>query len=112
MISVINFPPENRYLLDGNNTPITVTSDNVNGYFRAKIYIDDVLFDEQGWSRKAQRFLRGFPVFHKQGLNAPVSLNEKVSHSRRSCCQVCHTAQVEGTCLVCFFNFFPTGFIL
>ena len=52
MIQVINFPPENRYLLDGNNTQITVTSDNATGYFRAKIYIDDVLFDEQGWSRK------------------------------------------------------------
>lgn len=52
MIQVINFPPENRYLLDGNNTQITVTSDNANGYFRAKIYIDDALFDEQGWSRK------------------------------------------------------------
>jgi hypothetical protein len=52
MIQVINFPPENRYLLDGNNTVITVTSDNADGYFRAKIYIDDALFDEQGWSRK------------------------------------------------------------
>jgi len=52
MIQVINFPLENRYLLDGNNTVITVSSDNQNGYFRAKIYIDDILFDEQGWSRK------------------------------------------------------------
>jgi hypothetical protein len=52
MIQVINFPQENRYLLDGNNTVITVTSDNADGYFRAKIYIDDALFDEQGWSRK------------------------------------------------------------
>ena len=52
MIQVINFPPANRYLLDGNNTQITVTSDNADGYFRAKIYIDDALFDEQGWSRK------------------------------------------------------------
>lgn len=52
MIQVINFPPENRYLLDGNNTQITVTSDNADGYFRAKIYIDNALFDEQGWSRK------------------------------------------------------------
>lgn len=52
MIQVINFPPANRCLLDGNNTQITVTSDNADGYFRAKIYIDDALFDEQGWSRK------------------------------------------------------------
>lgn len=53
MIQVLNYPPENRYLLDGNNTQLTVTSSNgVGYYFRAKIYIDDVLFDEQGWSRK------------------------------------------------------------
>lgn len=53
MIQVTNNPAENRVLLDGNQTQITVTSTNGNGhYFRAKIYIDDVLFDEQGWSRK------------------------------------------------------------
>lgn len=53
MITVVNFPPENRVLLDGNNTPITVTSTNGFGfYFRASIFIDDQLFDEQGWSRK------------------------------------------------------------
>lgn len=53
MIQVLNYPAANRYLLDGNNTQITVTSSNGAGYyFRAKIYIDDVLFDEQGWSRK------------------------------------------------------------
>jgi hypothetical protein len=52
MIQVINFPTANTYLLDGNSTPITVTSNNANGYFRAKINIDDAPFDEQGWSRK------------------------------------------------------------
>lgn len=53
MITAINFPPANTILLDGNKTPITVTSTNgVGFYFRAEIYIDDVLFDEQGWSRK------------------------------------------------------------
>jgi hypothetical protein len=53
MIQVQNFPSLNSVLLDGNNTIITVTSSNgVGYYFRAKIYINDVLFDEQGWSRK------------------------------------------------------------
>lgn len=53
MIQVLNYPAENRYLLDGNNTQLTVVSTNGAGYyFRAKIYIDDILFDEQGWSRK------------------------------------------------------------
>lgn len=53
MIQIYNFPTENRFLLDGNNTPITITSTNgVGYYFRAKIYIDDILFDEQGWSRR------------------------------------------------------------
>lgn len=53
MIQVLNYPAENRYLLDGNNTQLTVVSTNGTGYyFRAKIYIDDILFDEQGWSRK------------------------------------------------------------
>lgn len=53
MIQVQNFPSQNSVLLDGNNTLITVTSSNgVGYYFRAKIYINDVLFDEQGWSRK------------------------------------------------------------
>lgn len=53
MITVTNYPAENRVLLDGNQTQIQVTSTNGSGYyFRAKIYINDELFDEQGWSRK------------------------------------------------------------
>lgn len=53
MIQVIEFPNENRLLLDSNSTKIKVTSTNGSGYyFRAKIYIDDVLFDEQSWSRE------------------------------------------------------------
>ena len=52
MIQLINAPQSNRILLDGNNTDIVVTSTNGIGYyFRAKIYIDDQLFDEQSWSR-------------------------------------------------------------
>lgn len=53
MIQVQNFPTQNSVLLDGNKTEITVTSSNgVGFYFRAKIYINDAFFDEQGWSRK------------------------------------------------------------
>ncbi len=53
MITAINFPPADTILLDGNRTPITITSTNGLGfYFRAKIYINNILFDEQGWSRK------------------------------------------------------------
>jgi hypothetical protein len=53
MIQIISSPALNRVLLDANNTEIIIKSSNGNGYyFRAVIYIDDVLFDEQGWSRK------------------------------------------------------------
>lgn len=53
MIQVIDFPNENRLLLDSNRTIIKLTSTNGSGYyFRAKIYINDELFDEQSWSRE------------------------------------------------------------
>lgn len=46
-------PIANRILLDSNNTVVSITSSNGSGYyFRAKIYVDGELFDEQGWSRK------------------------------------------------------------
>lgn len=52
-ITITNIPEANSLLLDGNNTIITATSTNGDGYyFRANIYINDVLFDQQGWSRK------------------------------------------------------------
>lgn len=52
-ITINAAPIENRILLDSNNTVVSVTSSNGSGYyFRAKIYVDGVLFDEQGWSRK------------------------------------------------------------
>lgn len=52
MISIIKSPGLNKVLLDANNTEIIVRSSNGNGfYFRALIYVDDILFDEQGWSR-------------------------------------------------------------
>jgi len=50
---IIEAPQENRLILDINNTIISIMSDNgANHYFRAKIYINDVFFDEQGWSRE------------------------------------------------------------
>lgn len=53
MITIVRSPALNRVLLDANNTEIVIQSTNGDGYyFRALIYIDDVLFDEQGWSRK------------------------------------------------------------
>jgi len=53
MIEIIKSPALNRVLLDANNTVIEIQSTNGAGYyFRALIYVDDVLFDEQGWSRK------------------------------------------------------------
>lgn len=53
MISIIKAPALNRVLLDANNTEVIIQSSNGNGfYFRALIYVDDILFDEQGWSRK------------------------------------------------------------
>lgn len=53
MITIVKAPSLNRVLLDANNTEITIQSTNGSGYyFRALIYVDDVLFDSQGWSRK------------------------------------------------------------
>jgi len=53
MITIVKAPSLNRVLLDANNTEITIQSTNGAGYyFRALIYVDDILFDSQGWSRK------------------------------------------------------------
>lgn len=53
MIYIYKSPTPGRIMLDANNTVISIKSTNGNGfYFRAKIYIDDVFFDEQSWSRK------------------------------------------------------------
>ena len=52
MIQALATPGSNNLLLDANNTLIRIQSTNGEGYyFRAKIYVDDVLYDEQGWSR-------------------------------------------------------------
>src|SRR5690606_17739057 len=52
MITALSTPGSGRILPDANNTVIKIQSTNGEGYyFRAKIYIDNVFFDEQGWSR-------------------------------------------------------------
>lgn len=53
MINILKTPPANSVLLDANNSVISIQSTLGAGhYFRALIYINDVLFDEQGWSRQ------------------------------------------------------------
>lgn len=53
MIYIYKAPHPNSILLDANNTVISITSSNGSGfYFRAKIFIDGQLFDEQSWSRR------------------------------------------------------------
>lgn len=53
MITLVKKPAAGRVLLDANNTEIEIQSSNGSGYyFRALIYVDDELFDTQGWSRK------------------------------------------------------------
>lgn len=52
MITALSTPAAGRLLLDSNNTVIKIQSSNGEGYyFRAIIYVNGVLFDEQGWSR-------------------------------------------------------------
>jgi hypothetical protein len=93
MITIIKSPALNRILLDANNTEISISSTNGNGYyFRALIYIDDALFDEQGWSRKTEflavkdlvklynaYFETSFAAFTVNGLVEKTNLKKKVS---------------------------------
>ncbi|SEG32016.1 hypothetical protein [Flavobacterium urumqiense] len=93
MITIIKSPALNRALLDANNTEISISSTNGNGYyFRALIYIDDSLFDEQGWSRKTEflavkdlvklynaYFETSFAAFTSNGLVEKTNLKKKVS---------------------------------
>lgn len=52
MITALATPAAGAVLPDANNTVIKIQSTNGEGhYFRAKIYINGELFDEQGWSR-------------------------------------------------------------
>lgn len=52
MIKALSTPASGAVLLDANNTIIKIQSTNGAGYyFRALIYIDGVLFDQQSWSR-------------------------------------------------------------
>lgn len=53
MIHINQSPSPDSLLLDANNTVISISSSNGAGfYFRAKIYIDGVFFEEQSWSRQ------------------------------------------------------------
>ncbi|MRX40566.1 hypothetical protein GJU43_14855 [Flavobacterium sp. LC2016-23] len=93
MISIIKSPALNRVLLDANNTEIQIESTNGDGfYFRALIYVDDVLFDEQGWSRKDSYtaskdlvklynayFETILTVFQENGLVEQVHLKKKIN---------------------------------
>jgi hypothetical protein len=93
MITIIKSPALNKILLDANNTEISISSTNGNGYyFRALIYIDDILFDEQGWSRKTEflavkdlvklynaYFETSFSAFTANGLVEKTNLKKKVS---------------------------------
>lgn len=53
MITINSAPIQDKILLDANDSIISITSSNGIGYyFRVKIFIDTVFFDEQSWSRK------------------------------------------------------------
>lgn len=92
MITIKQAPALNSVLLDSNNTVISITSTNGNDhFFRAKIYVNDSLFDEQGWSKKdshtAEKNLKSFykAYFEKQfsstftnGLNEVVDAKVKI----------------------------------
>ena len=93
MIQILQSPIENRVVLDGNNTLIKIKSSNGAGhYFRAFIYINDQLFDEQSWSRednfnatKDLRYLYNayfkneFTTAFTNGLELQSNLKKKVS---------------------------------
>lgn len=92
MITIIKAPVLNRVLLDSNNTEITIRSSNGSGYyFRALIYVDNVLFDEQGWSRLDNHtaikdikklynayFESEFSAFNQNGLTEENILRKKI----------------------------------
>lgn len=93
MITINSEPIQDSILLDANNTLISITSDNgVGFYFRAKISIDNVFFDEQSWSRKddftAEKDLKKlysayyetiFNTIFANGLTQQLHLIKKVS---------------------------------
>lgn len=83
MITLLKVPAINRVLLDANDTEIRIQSANGAGYyFRAIIYIDDVLFDEQGWSRidnfTAIKSMRKLYNAYYENAFVPFSVNELV----------------------------------
>src|SRR5690554_3944409 len=92
MIQIIQSPFQDSVLLDGNNTRIIVSSDRgADYYFRAKIYINGELHDEQGWSKIDDNIARKdlmnlyhsyfTPEFHDEifnGITEQVHLIRKV----------------------------------
>lgn len=92
-ITINSAPLQNRVLLNANTTVVSITSSNGIGYyFRAFIYVDDVLFDEQGWSRKdnftAEKDLKNlynsyyekiFNSTFSNGLTEQTHLTKKIS---------------------------------
>ncbi len=93
MITINNAPISGRILLDANSTIVSITSNNGLGYyFRALIYVNDVLHDTQGWSRKddftAEKDLKKLynayydPVFNQEfteGLTEQSHLIKKIN---------------------------------
>lgn len=83
MITLLKVPAINRVLLDANNTDIQIQSSNGAGYyFRALIYVDDVLFDEQGWSRvdnftATKNLAKLYNAYYENDFT-PLSVNELV----------------------------------
>lgn len=93
MITINQTVLANNVILDSNSTIISLTSSNGIGYFfRALIYINDVLFDTQGWSRQdayttnkdlkdlyKAYFENEFVTSFTSGLTEVTSLKKKVS---------------------------------
>lgn len=87
MINIIKTPPANSVLLDANNSVITIQSTLGAGhYFRALIYIDDVLFDTQGWSRQdnftANKDLKKLYAAYFAATFTPVVVGELVEQTQ------------------------------
>ncbi|EJG02299.1 hypothetical protein [Flavobacterium sp. F52] len=92
MITIVKSPALNRVILDANNTEIVIQSTNGAGfYFRAIIYVNDELFDEQGWSRKDDYvaskdlvklynayFESAISTFSENGLTEQTHLKKKI----------------------------------
>jgi hypothetical protein len=93
MMTIVSSPALNRVFLDANNTEIEILSTNGAGhYYRALIYVNDVLFDTQGWSRfdaystvkdlvklYNAYFESTFAPFATNGITEQTALKKKIS---------------------------------